>query len=163
MTLDLARVARNAALAAAVLLLIPACGGGSGGGIIPTYTIGGTVSGLQGTGLVLEDNSGNDLNLANNGSFVFSQAIALGSTYSVSVKSQPTNVWQTCSAANSTGVVGAANVTNVTVTCVTNTYSVGGAASGLSGMGLVLENNAADDLRVAHAGGVYIPSGHRQR
>jgi hypothetical protein len=154
MTLHPARVTQSVALAAS-LLMICACsggGGGTGGGVIPTYTIGGSVSGLQGTGLVLQDNLGNDLNVGNNGSFVFSTAIAAGSAYSVTVKTQPTNVWQTCATNNASGVVAAANVTNVTVACVTNIYGVGGAVNGLAGAGLVLENNAADDLSVPHTG-----------
>lgn len=157
--MNLARVCvvQCVALAAGILTLC-ACGGGSGGGIIPTYTIGGSVSGLQGAGLVLQDNLGNDLSVANNGSFVFSAAIAAGSAYSVTVKTQPTNVWQTCGSGNASGTVGAANVTNVTVACVTNTYSVGGAVAGLAGTGLVMQNNTADDLSVAHAGAFTFPT-----
>jgi hypothetical protein len=151
MYLSRVRSVQCVALVVAILIL-SACGGGSGGGAIPTYTIGGAVSGLQGTGLVLQDNLGNDLSVANNGSFVFSVPVAAGGSYSVTVKTQPTNVWQTCATNNASGIVGAANVTNVTVACVTNIYSLGGAVSGLAGTGLVLENNAADDLAVAHSG-----------
>ena len=138
-------------------LLIAACsGGGSSGGPPPppppTYTVGGSVSGLQGTGLVLQDNLGNDLPVASSGNFVFTTAIAGGGAYSVTVKTQPTNVWQTCTVTNGSGTVAAANIAGVAVTCVTNTYSVGGAVSGLAGVGLVLENNAADDLGVSASG-----------
>ena len=140
-------------------LLIGACsGGGSGGGSVPppppppTYTVGGAVSGLQGTGLVLQDNLGNDLPVASSGNFVFTTAIAGGGAYSVTVKTQPTNVWQTCTVTNGSGAVAAANITGVVVTCVTNTYAVGGAVSGLAGVGLVLENNAGDDLGVSASG-----------
>jgi len=138
-------------------LLIAACsGGGSSGGPPPppppTYTVGGSVSGLQGTGLVLQDNLGNDLPVASSGNFVFTAAIAGGGAYSVTVKTQPTNVWQTCTVTNGSGTVAAANIAGVAVTCVTNTYSVGGAVSGLAGVGLVLENNAADDFGVSASG-----------
>src|SRR5208337_2983204 len=44
----------------------------------PTYTIGGTVFGLAGTGLVLQDNGGSNLTVTANGSFTFSAAIASG-------------------------------------------------------------------------------------
>ena len=81
-------------------LLMSACGGGSGnnGGPppLPTYTVGGSVSGLQGTGLVLQDNLGNDLSVLSSGNFVFTTAIATGGAYSITVKTQPTNPWQTC-------------------------------------------------------------------
>lgn len=51
----------------AVSILLAACGGGGGGstssgsGPTPSYTIGGTVSGLTGAGLVLRNNGGDDL------------------------------------------------------------------------------------------------------
>jgi hypothetical protein len=53
--------------------LLNACGGGGGGdkAPTPTYTVGGTVSGLTGAGLVLELNGGSDLNVAADGSFNF--------------------------------------------------------------------------------------------
>jgi hypothetical protein len=129
-------------------LLIGACSGGgsNAGGGPDTHTVGGSVSGLQGTGLVLQDNLGNDLPIVSGGTFVFTTAIAAGGAYSVTVKTQPTNAWQTCTVSGGSGTVAAANITGVVVTCVTNTYSVGGAISGLAGVGLVLQDNATDDL-----------------
>ena len=138
-------------------LLIGACSGGGGGGggtVGPPvmYTVGGSVSGLHGTGLVLQDNLGNDLNIASSGTFVFAAGIVTGGAYSVTVKTQPTNAWQTCAVASGSGTIGASNVTSVVVTCVTNTYSVGGSVSGLAGVGLVLEDNGAADLGVGASG-----------
>jgi len=129
-------------------LLIGACSGGgsNAGGGPDTHTVGGSVSGLQGTGLVLQDNLGNDLPIVRGGTFVFTTAIAAGGAYSVTVKTQPTNAWQTCTVSGGSGTVAAANITGVVVTCVTNTYSVGGAISGLAGVGLVLQDNATDDI-----------------
>ena len=129
-------------------LLIGACSGGgsNAGGGPDTHTVGGSVSGLQGTGLVLQDNLGNDLPIVSGGTFVFTTAIAAGGAYSVTVKTQPTNAWQTCTVSGGSGTVAAANITGVVVTCVTNTYSVGGAISGLAGVGLVLQDNATDDI-----------------
>ena len=51
--------------------------------------MGGTVTGVRGTGLVLQDNSGNDLTLTGNGTFTFSSGIDQGGAYSVTVKTQP--------------------------------------------------------------------------
>src|ERR1700740_1347597 len=74
-----------------VSLLLAACGNYSGAASSPaTYTIGGTVSGLSGTGLVLQDNGGNNLAVsAGATSFTFTTAIASGSTFDVIVFSQP--------------------------------------------------------------------------
>jgi hypothetical protein len=55
------------------------------------YTVGGTLTGLLGQGLVLEDNSGNSLSLASNGAFVFSGGVDNGGAYSVTVSTQPSN------------------------------------------------------------------------
>jgi hypothetical protein len=83
-----------------------------------TYTIGGTVSGLSGTGLVLQDNGGNNLSVSANGGFTFTTAIASGGAYSVTVLTQPSSPSQTCGVTNGGGTA-SANVTNVQVTCTT--------------------------------------------
>ena len=91
----------------------------SGGDVAttPTYSVGGTVSGLTGT-LVLQDNGGDNLSLTANGSFTFPTKLTSGAAYAVSVKTQPTG--QTCAVSGGTGTVGAANVTSVVVTCTTS-------------------------------------------
>jgi len=118
--------------------------------VVPTYTVGGTVSGLTGTGLVLQNNAADDLPVAADGPFTFVTELADAASYAVTVSSQPTG--QTCGVTNGSGQIAAANVTNVAVTCVNDvvpTYSVGGTVSGLTGTGLVLQNNGIDDLLVA--------------
>jgi len=60
------------------------------------YTVGGTVTGLSGTGLVLQINGSHDLTFGANGSFVFGDRLANNAAYSVTVKTQPSNPSQTC-------------------------------------------------------------------
>lgn len=79
-------------------------------------TIGGTVSGLTGTGLVLRNNGGNDLPIAANGPFTFTNPVAVGTNYTVTVQTQPTG--QTCTVTNGSGTTGITAVTNVAVTCI---------------------------------------------
>jgi len=79
------------------------------------YTIGGTVSGLSGTGLVLQDNGSDNLTISGNGIFAFATPIFGGGAYSVTVQTQPTA--QLCDVSLGTGIVGSSNVTTVTVTC----------------------------------------------
>ncbi|MGN6263481.1 MAG: beta-propeller fold lactonase family protein [Ralstonia sp.] len=117
-----------------------------------TYTVSGAVSGLAGTGLVLQDNGGNDLPIAGNGSFTFTTPLASGASYSVTVKTPPGAPAQTCTVNNGNGTVAGANVNNVAVVCATNTYTVGGAVSGLAGSGLVLQDNGGNDLAIAANG-----------
>ena len=114
---------------------------------VNAYTVGGTVSGLSGT-LVLQNNAADDLTLTANGAFTFATPVASGATYAVTVKTKPAGY--TCVVSNGTGDVSAANVTNVTIAC-TNTYSVGGTVSGLTGT-LVLQNNNTDNLTITQNG-----------
>ena len=71
---------------------------------LATYMIGGSVSGLSGTGLVLQDNGGDNMPV-NSGatSFTFATAITSGSGYNVSVLSQPAGLLQTCGVASPGG------------------------------------------------------------
>lgn len=115
-------------------------------------TVGGTIAGLSGTGLVLQNNGGDDLTVAANGSFAFKTSVDAGSLYNVTVLTQPGGPVQLCSVANASGTAPATNVTSVSVTCSTGSFGVGGTVSGLSGSGLVLQNNGADDLPIASNG-----------
>lgn len=94
------------------------CGGG-GDQPIPTYTVGGSVTGLAGSGLVLRNSDGSEMAIASNGSFVLSSKLAGGSAYAVTTKTQPTDPIQTCLIENATGAVAGANVSNVAVKCTT--------------------------------------------
>jgi len=115
-----------------------------------SFTVGGTVSGLAGTGLVLRTGT-QSLSISANGPFTFPTPIASGGSYSVTVTTQPSGPTQTCTVANGSGTVGAANVTNVAVSCTTSSFTVGGTLSGLLGTGLVL-HNGSEDLPVAANG-----------
>ena len=76
-------------------------GGGGGGGTGP-FTIGGSVVGLKGTGLVIQDNGGDALTISADGTFTFKTAVT--GAYLVLVKTQPTSVpAQTCSVSNGSG------------------------------------------------------------
>jgi N-acetylneuraminic acid mutarotase len=89
-----------------------------------TYTIGGTVVNLAGSGggLVLQDNGGNNLPVTANGSFTFTTGVAPGGAYAVAVSTQPSSPAQTCSVANGSGTANA-NVTNITVNCGHNEWA----------------------------------------
>ena len=60
--------------------------------------------------------------------------------------------------------MGGADVTNVTVTCATNAFSVGGTVTGLvAGSALVLQNNSADEVTVGGERHVHVPAAGRER
>src|ERR1700722_10617816 len=129
------------AAALTLLVALAACGGNgaAGGSSAPaTYTLGGTVIGLAGSGLVLESNHGEDLAVSADGPFTFATRFSTGDTYFVSIRTQPPSPIQICSTGSELGRVGTANVTNVSVICKAG-FTVGGKVSGLVGSGLVLE------------------------
>ena len=109
---------------------------------ISSFTVGGTISGLSGT-IVIENNGEDALSPSTDGPFTFPTPVAQGMPYEVTIRTQPAG--QTCSITNGSGTMGGANVTNVSVTCAANTYTVGGSISGLSGT-VTLQNNGADNL-----------------
>jgi hypothetical protein len=81
------------------------------------YTVGGSLTGVTGT-ITLQNNGTDTLSLtAIQTPFTFPNEVAYGAPYSVVVTTPPTT--QTCSAANGTGTMGAGNVTNVAVSCLT--------------------------------------------
>jgi hypothetical protein len=141
---------------------VPACT------LTALYSVGGTVSGLTGSGLVLQDSyddtSPDMLPVTGNGGFTFPADLANGAAYYVTVSVQPTG--QSCTVTNGSGSVSNANITNVVVSCSAASpqmYSVGGTISGLTGT-LTLENAVNDDLLSLTAPGPFafpadLPSG----
>jgi hypothetical protein len=113
-----------------------------------TYTVGGAITGLTGAGLVLQINGKGDLPVSAGAiQFTFADAFLPGAAYGVTVKTQPAG--QSCSAANASGTVGAAQVTNVVVSCVDRSVTVAGTVTGLTGSGLALQLNSGPPLAVA--------------
>jgi 6-phosphogluconolactonase (cycloisomerase 2 family) len=86
---------------------------------VSNFTIGGSVTGLAGTGLQVQNNAGDALSVTQNGSFTFATSISSGANYSLSVSASPVNPIQLCTLTNGTGTVGNANVTNATLDCKT--------------------------------------------
>ena len=92
-------------------------------------TLGGTVTGLVGSGLVLKSDL-QTLPVAANGGFQFTAPILSTGNYAVTVATQPSSPAQTCVVANGTGSFPIADVTDVQVTCTTNTGFVCGTENG---------------------------------
>jgi len=80
-------------------------------------TIGGTISGLTGT-VVLKNNGGDSLTISANGTFKFATPLGYGSTYLVTIGSQPSGY--TCSISSGSGTLSGSNISNIAVTCVIN-------------------------------------------
>jgi len=118
--------------------------------VAPTYTLGGTVSGLT---------SGQSVTLTNvldtvtvgNGTFTFGVQLSTGTSYSVTAQNPP---GMTCAVSNGSGTMPAANVTNVAVNCVANaapTFTLGGNVTGLgAGQTVTLLNNGVTALTIGN-------------
>jgi 6-phosphogluconolactonase (cycloisomerase 2 family) len=124
----------------------------SGGGAQTSYTIGGSVMGLSGSGLMLQNNAGDTRTILGNGGFTFSSSMAGRATYKVTILAQPTNPSQTCTVMNGVGTVGTVNVASIVVACTMNYYTVAGSVTGLVGSGLVLQTNGGNNVPASSAG-----------
>lgn len=112
------------------LFLLSACGGGSGDGGSPAppppppvqrYNVGGTITGLAATGLVLTNGADTLAVDSTATTFKFPTMVNSGGSYSVAISLQPSG--EHCTLANATGTVGSADVSNVTVTCTARQWT----------------------------------------
>jgi hypothetical protein len=96
---------------------------------VVNYTISVAVTGLTGT-LVVQDDKGDNLTFTTNNTQTFATSYPGGSSYTVSVKTQPSG--QTCMlSSNASGNI-TSNIT-VTATCAASAYTISVAITGLSG------------------------------
>lgn len=95
-----------------VVLFLAACGGDS-----PTYSVGGTLTGLAaGNSITLANNGTDNLTLNANGAFTFPTKLAKAVPYKLTL-SATTPAAQPCTATESAGTIHAASVTTLKVTC----------------------------------------------
>jgi N-acetylneuraminic acid mutarotase len=133
---------------------------GDGGGSPAPVTVGGTVLGLTGSGLVLTNNGTDPLSVPRDGPFTFAVSVPEGAGYSVSVLTQPLNPSQTCAVANGTAQATAGGVKDVAIRCTTNEYTLGGVVAGLgAGRSVVLQNNGGETLTATASGAFAFASG----
>jgi hypothetical protein len=118
----------------------------------PTFTIGGTVSGLTGTGTVtLSDTHAGSSGAIGNGAFTLPNGLTAGASYAVTAA---TSSGETCTVTNGSGTVASVNVTNIAVSCtapVAASYTIGGTVTGLSGS-VTLQDNGANNLTLTANG-----------
>jgi hypothetical protein len=131
--------------------LLVGCGGGRS--TAPTFAVGVTVSGLSGA--VVLDNSftehawltksdsdsaasrglgsagalTEELSVTVDGDYSFSRHLPSGASYSIAVLTQPSN--EICTVTNGTGSIGSADVTGISVTCLTKRFTTSSVVTAL--------------------------------
>jgi hypothetical protein len=83
--------------------------------IAPTFSVGGTVSGLHASGLVLQNDDAETLPIGMNGAFSFPTKVATGASYAVAVLAQPSG--QVCTVMGGSGTLATTDVASVVVSC----------------------------------------------
>ena len=123
------------AAAAAAIVLVAACGGTT------TVSLGGFVTGLITSGLVIKNLDGQTLAIpANASSYEFPGKIDDAGKYLVEIQTQPPRL--TCYVSGGTGIATGIKIASANVFCSVNTYSLGGNVTGLTGANLQLSNGA---------------------
>jgi uncharacterized repeat protein (TIGR03803 family) len=121
------------------------------------FTLGGSIQGLNGSGLVLANGSDTVTVSSGDSAFTLSTAVAYTSAYTVTVQTQPSGL--ACSVSNGSGTMPAANVTSVAVTCTDQPFTLGGSIAGLGNhSGLVLANGTDSLNVVANSSTFTMPS-----
>lgn len=82
---------------------------------VPSYGVGGTVTGLNGS-LTLQNNGSDDLGVNGNGPFTFPTELFEADPYLVTVLSEPAG--HTCTVSSGSGSIAGADVLDVSVSCV---------------------------------------------
>jgi hypothetical protein len=125
-------------LAVALLAVaLAACGGKA------SFVIAGTIAGLTNSGLKLQNNGGDTIEVAAGAtSFSFPNSISYGTEYRVSIAQQPQHM--TCDFLGATNVGSAGHTTsiNIQMACALNRYTVSGNVTGLTTGDLVLVNGS---------------------
>jgi hypothetical protein len=128
-------------LAAACAVTLAACGG-SGGNLY----LGGQVYALAKDGLILLNNGESLPVPAGQTQFVFTKLIKTDDRYDITIAQQPKGA--VCSITNGSGKATSYSVNTAVVSCVTNTYPLSGAITGLTagGLRLVMGPNGTSPL-----------------
>jgi len=109
---------------------LTSCGGRSVG---PAYPVGGVISGLSTSGLILANGADTVQVASNASSFQFATPVITGVAYAVTVKAQPAG--QTCLVSDGNGIVASAAVVGVKINCTGPwSWSGGSATKGAAGV-----------------------------
>ena len=115
---------------------------------VNAYTVGGNVTGLNGT-ITLLNNGGDAKVISADGAFGFTIPMVEGSSYTVTIGTPPAG--QLCSLTHNSGTNISSNVADIAVTCIN---SIGGTISGLTNLtgSITLQLNGGNQLTLSANG-----------
>lgn len=118
------------------------------------YTLGGTISGLDGIGFTLTNSyDGSTLPVAvASGTFAFTQTYEAGTPYNVTVATQPNHPVQDCLITNGSNTFPANNVTTIAINCTSTAFPIEITAIGISSGSLTLSNNGNETIVISSDG-----------
>ena len=131
-------------------LILLGCGGGSGsasspsGGTPSSYTLGGSITGLTVSGLVLANGTSTLTPAASASTFTFSAALASGVSYNVTVQTQPAG--EACTVTSGSGAISNSSVTNVAVTCKPQEFAYAAGGNGVYGYSIDFDTGALTEI-----------------
>jgi len=99
---------------------------------VNSYSVGGTITGLDAGGLVLDDGTDSVTIPIGTSTFTFPSKIASGAAYAVTIQVQPTG--PACQLINATGTVAASSITTVMVVCGQWAWQSGASTTGAAGV-----------------------------
>jgi hypothetical protein len=127
----------SVALACAFAFALSGCGGSDDGQLqIPV-----TLSGVTKTGLTISNRGGTPVAVEPSSLYVFPDLVPVDSDYDITIVTKPSNT-DSCTVTNGKGNTGAYSPSNIYISCVVTTYTLGGTVSGLTGEGLQVNNGA---------------------
>jgi uncharacterized delta-60 repeat protein len=124
----------------------------------PAFTVGGTIDGLEGSGLELRT-GGTTVHPTGDGPFTFPGTFPAGSAYDVRVQTQPSKPDQVCTVAAGSGTV-TADVSNVAVHCAN--LSTGGLDTSFGIGGRVSVPGAGEARAIMNSNDGFVTVGSRQ-
>lgn len=96
------------------------------------FVVGGRVKGLEGIGLAVSNSRGQELQVEDDGRFVFRTTVEDGTDYSIAIERQPISPAQTCVVEHATGKVAGKNALETTIVCSTVSFDVAPASDAVA-------------------------------
>lgn len=158
-TLLLKRGFASAWLVVTATSLSGCLGDHSSSGTASSHSLGGSISGLSTSGLVLVNGTDTLTIDAGATQFLMAQAVASGTSYDLTVQTQPTGM--NCTVSDGSGKMGSSDVSSIAITCsslgpLVSTLAGSGTAGAADGVGTAASFNHPAGVAMDSSGNLYV-------